>query len=296
MDDIKSISGPYYELTLELKRRLEKLPYVDAFWIHGSRAVGRGTADSDIDYTVLVTDAKSQEPKLMSLLSDLIEWDEVPGFYPEQMWPVARWKQGTGDFREISLRVCTTTSLMEMFSCLFSSECVPSGSERWLEPYQDTCFLRHQGAAQFLIVESFPVYDPHGYLQDLRKTVMAYPEEMSHQLVREFVGKLKVKLMWLTEHWVPKNKYTFVSDIRDILYYIAIAHYARNRRFMQNGLKRYHVDISELKPDIKADLDRLLAVDGKFFEENKSVFLRRIIEKLEGEMTAPLAERKGVEH
>ena len=80
MDDIKSISGPYYELTLELKRRLEKLPYVDAFWIHGSRAVGRGTADSDIDYTVLVTDAKSQEPKLMSLLSDLIEWDEIPGF------------------------------------------------------------------------------------------------------------------------------------------------------------------------------------------------------------------------
>ncbi len=284
MEDIKSISGPYHELTMEIKKRIEKLSYVDAFWIHGSRAVGRGTADSDIDYTIMVKDAKSYEGKLKELFDDLLEWDEVPGFFPEQMWPVATWKQQQKTFRDVSLRVCTTEDLLQMFDKLFSSERVKYRGERWLEPYQDTHFLRLQGAAQFLIVESYPVYDPHSHLEKLKKKVSEFPDELAWQIVRDFVEKLKIKLMWLTDDWTPKNKYTFVSDIREILYYIAIAHYARNKRFMQNGLKRYGRDMENMDPKIKEDVDRLFAIDEKFGEENKALYLQRIIEKLEGKL------------
>lgn len=282
--DLKKISGPYYELTMEIKNRIEKLSYVDAFWIHGSRAVGRGTADSDIDYTILVKDAKEQEPRLKELFDDLLEWDEVPGFYPEQMWPVASWKKTKESFSEVSLRVATTSKFTRMFDELYSLERVKHRGERWLEPYQDTKFLRLQGAAQFLIMESVPVYDPDGHLEKLKEKISEYPDDISRQVVREFIEKLKVKLMWLTDDWIPRNKYTFVSDIRDILYYIAIAHYALNKRFMQNGLKRYDNDLAELKPDIRAEMGRLLAIDDRFAEENKSPYLRRIIEKIEGKM------------
>ena len=260
---------------------MERLSYVNAFWIHGSRAVGRSRGDSDIDYTVLVKNAKEQEPKLKELFSDLLEWEEVPGFYPEQMWPVATWKQKQQTFRDVSLRVCNTDSFLKLFANLFSLDYVKHRGERWLEPYQDTYFLRHQGAAQFLIVESFPVYDPKGLLEELKKKVDDYPCEVSWHVVREFVEKLKVKLTWFTDNWVPNNKYTFVSDIREVLYYIAIAHYAANRRFMQNGLKRYDQDLDELQPDIREELGRLLAIDEKLDEENKSVYLKVIIDKLE---------------
>ena len=99
--------------------------------------------------------------------------------------------------------------------------------------------------------------------------------------MKDFVSRLRIKLRWHTDRWLPRGKANFVLAIQEILYYVAAAHYAKNRRFMRTlGLTRYHDDLATLKPDLRADLDRFLAIDDRFGRDNKSVSLRRIADKL----------------
>ena len=252
---------------------------MDAFWIHGSRAVGRNTSNSDIDYTFLVKNI-SDIKKLKKSLEDLTEWKEMPGFYPEQKWFTVSWKNRKGGFHDIGLHIITTGEFLKNFKNAFSMK-KANGDERWLEPYMDNRFLRLQGEIQFLVVESFSIYDPHDYLKNTKKRLLKYPKKFSEKIVNDFTNKLKIRLMWQGEPWIPRNKFNFICDIKEILYYIAIAHYAKNRKFMQSGLKRYHHDLNEMKPDIRMELDRLLAIDNKFGKEDKGIYLKRIIKKLE---------------
>ena len=53
------------------------------------------------------------------------------------------------------------------------------------------------------------------------------------------------------------------------------------KTFLMNSMKRWHQDMEHFKPNIKKDLDQLLSIGPKFGKENKSVYLKRIIKKLE---------------
>jgi hypothetical protein len=78
-----------------------------------------------------------------------------------------------------------------------------------------------------------------------------------------------------------RGKANFVLAIHDILYFIAAAHYAKNKRLMPTlGLSRYHRDLETLRPDLRRDIDRFLAIDAKFGRDNKATHLRRIVEQL----------------
>ena len=257
---------PYTKLTLEIEKRVKKLSYVDAFYIHGSRGINRHSPTSDIDYMFLLKNQKEDELKLRKALSDLVEFKKVRGWYPEQIWEVCCLKEKKQSFHDIGWHTTTTNYLLDKFSKLFSSK---------------EYFLQNQDNAQFMIVEARAVYDPKNYIKKLKKMVSKYPTKLSKEIVADMVENLKVKLMWNGVVWIPRNKYSFINDIRDIVWFIAVAHYAKNKAFLMNSMKRWHHDMDDFKPNIKADLDNLLSIDQNFGKENKSIYLKRIIKKFE---------------
>lgn len=147
----------------------------------------------------------------------------------------------------------------------------------WLERWQNTKFLGSQGQAQFMVRESVPVYDPQSILLALKNEVAKYSDEFSQQIVDMMTRYLEIKLQWFGDPWIPRSKYSFMVDMKEVLYFIAAAHYAKNKAFMQQGLKRYHLDLKTLKPNIQKDLDKLLAIDDKFEVEDKAQYLKNII-------------------
>ncbi len=256
----------YTKLTEEIKKRVEKLAFVDAFYIHGSRGVNRHSPTSDIDYMFLLKNQKTDEPKLRKALKDLIVFKKTRGWYPEQVWEVCEWKENSKHFHDIGWHTITTKEMLSTISKLFSTK---------------KYFLEHQDFAQFLVVEAKAVYDPNGYVKKLKSMVAKYPNSLSKDIVKEMVENLKVKLTWVSNNWTPRNKYSFVNDIRDIVWFIALAHYAKNKAFLMNSMKRWHQDMKSFKPNIKNDLDKLISIDANFSKDNKSIHLKKIIKKLE---------------
>ena len=281
MIDYKTASGPYLPLTEELLRRAQELEYVKGFWIHGSRSVGRNTEDSDIDYAFIV-EKKEDEERLAKSLSDILEWKERRGFYPEQIWTGPHWKEHAGEdnFRGIGMHFYGKQEFLDTFGNVFDDTPVEVEAAAGMDRWQNTKFLQVQGSVQFIVVESIPLYDPEGLLGTAREKALSYPDEFSQKIVDCMIKNLEIKLSWFGEPWIQRNKYNFISDIREVLYYIAIAHYAKNKTFIQNGLKRYHYDIKTFKPNIKQEVDELLKIDENFETENKSVYLKAILEKL----------------
>lgn len=281
MIDYKTASGPYLSLTEELLRRAQSLDFVRGFWIHGSRSVGRNTEDSDIDYAFIVEN-KEDEERLAKSLSDILEWKERPGFYPEQIWAGPHWKEHSGEdrFRGIGMHFYGKQEFFDKFDNIFDDAPVEVDGTSGLDRWQNTKFLQNQGGVQFIVVESIPLYDPENILAIVKEKALQYPNEFSRMMVDRMVRNLEIKLDWFSEPWIQRNKYNFVSDIREVLYYIATAHYAKNKAFMQNGLKRYHYDLESFTPDIKQGVDKLLAIDENFESEDKAIYLKTIIEKL----------------
>lgn len=284
MDNLKDNCGPFWPLVLEIKTRAEQHPYVDVFWINGSRGAGRHVEKSDLDCTVLVK-AEEYVDGFRQALDDLLEDGQHPGFYPEQVWSVTHWKEGPRDWLTgVSLSVGPTEAMLQACANLFDNTPEPYQGAfdiRHREPYMDTHFLSHQGLGNEFLY-GVPVYDPSGYFAQCRALVLQYPDDLSQAIVERFVGYLEIRLEWMLDRAVPRNKFNFISDIREVVYYIALAHYAKNKRFMEPGLKHYHYDLEVLQPDIRAELDCLLAIDDHFEQErgNKSLYLRQIIDKL----------------
>lgn len=258
---------PYTKLTQEIKKRVEKLPFVDAFYIHGSRGVNRHSSTSDIDYMFLLKNKKRDEPKLRRALKGLIVFRKVNGWFPEQIWEVCKWKENPKSFHDVGLHTITTREMLSIASKLFLNK---------------SYFLKHQDFAQFFVIEAKEVYDPLGYVKKLKSLVSKYPDKLSKEILKEMVKNLKIKLNWVGDKWISRNKYSFVNDIRDIIWFIAVAHYAKNKAFLMNSMKRWHQDMKSFRPNIKKDIDKLISIDSKFSNQNKTIYLKRIIKKLEG--------------
>ncbi len=275
MQDYKTASDRYLPLTEHFLELSKKLSYVKAFWVHGSRSVGRHVYKSDIDY-LFVLDNKQDKKEFEKELGRFVEWKDTKGFFPEQTWRGCRWNNN-GVLEKIGVHIYTEDEVNEMFSDFFNNEPMDVSGMTWLERWQNTKFLGSQGAAQFMVHESVSVHDPSGILPKLKSEVAKYPDECSKQIVDLMTGYLETKLRWFGDPWIPRSKYSFMVDMKEVLYFIAAAHYAKSKAFMQQGLKRYHLDIKILKPDIQKDLDRLLAIDDKFEVEDKAQYLKNII-------------------
>ncbi len=278
MQDYKIVSDRFLPLTEQLLELSKKLDYIKAFWIHGSRSVGRHVHTSDIDYLFVLEDQKSKEA-FEKELANFVGWKDTPGFFPEQTWRGCRWSN-KGVSEKIGVHIYTEDEVNNMFSDLFNDEPMDISVMTWLERWQNTKFLGSQGQAQFMVRESVAVYDPRDILSKLKNEVANYPEEFSRQIIDKMTHYLEIKLQWFGDPWIPRSKYNFMVDMKEVLYFIAAAHYAKNKAFMQQGLKRYHLDLPTFTPDIQKDLDRLLAIDEKFETEDKAQYLKSIISTL----------------
>jgi len=278
MSDYKEASDRFLPLTEQFLGLSKRLDYVKAFWIHGSRSVGRHMHASDIDY-LFVLDNPQDKNEFEKGLSNFVEWKDTPGFFPEQTWRGCRW-HNDGVSEKIGVHIYAESELKEMFVDFFNNDPIDISDMTWLERWQDTKFLGSQGQAQFMVRESVPVYDPQGTLSKLKSEVAQYSDRFSQHIVDMMTRYLDIKLQWFGDPWIPRSKYSFMVDIKEVLYFIAAAHYAKNKAFMQQGLKRYHLDLKTFKPDIRKDLDRLLAVDDKFETEDKAQYLKNIISTL----------------
>lgn len=278
MQNYKIVSDRFLPLTEQLLELSKKLDYIKAFWIHGSRSVGRHVHTSDIDYLFALDDQKSKKA-LEKELERFVEWKDTPGFFPEQTWRGCRWNN-KGSSEKIGIHIYTKDEVTKMFSDLFNDEPMDISGLTWLERWQNTKFLGSQGQAQFMVREAVAVYDPHDMLSKLKSEVANYSEEFSQQIVDRMTRYLEIKLQWFGNPWIPRSKYNFMVDMKEVLYFIAAAHYAKNKAFMQQGLKRYHLDLPIFTPNIQKDLDRLLAIDEKFETEDKAQYLKNIINAL----------------
>ncbi|MBW3015874.1 nucleotidyltransferase domain-containing protein [Candidatus Woesearchaeota archaeon] len=249
----------YTKLTQELKRRLSKLPYVDAFYIHGSRGAGRHTPISDMDYTVLIKD-KRYNNRLYKELEDILELENVPGFFGDALWPVHSWEG-----LDVGWHVIETGYLKKLVRDIFKSK---------------ENLLKFQDQAQFLIIEAKPVYDPKGLLKLFKSRLRKYPKRLADAVVEDRIKKLETKIMWIGEHGHYRNPFHFIENMHEIILFIAQAHYAKNRAFLMNSMKRWHQDMKLFKPNIKRDLDELVKIDKNIARYDKGKVLRRIIEKL----------------
>jgi predicted nucleotidyltransferase len=274
MSNYKEVSDRFLPLTEQFLELSKSLEYVKAFWIHGSRSVGRHVRSSDIDYLFVVN--KQNKKELKKELERFVEWKDMPGFFPEQTWRGCRWNNN-GVLEKIGVHIYTEDEIKEKFTNFFNNDPMDISSMTWLERWQNTKFLGSQGEAQFMVCESVAVYDPHGILAKLKSEVDKYSDEFSRQIVDMMTRYLETKLQWFGDPWIPRSKYSFMVDMKEVLYFIAAAHYAKNKAFMQQGLKRYHLDLETFKPDIQKDLDRLLAIDEKFDTEDKAQYLKSII-------------------
>lgn len=275
MQGYNTVSDRFLPLTERLLELSKNLKYVKAFWIHGSRSVGRHVHSSDIDY-LFVLDNKQSKKEFEKELEGFVEWKDMPGFFPEQTWRGCRWNN-KGVSEKIGLHIYTEDDVKEMFADLFNNEPMDISGVTWLERWQNTKFLGSQGQAQFMVRESVSVYDPQNILPALKNEVARYSDAFSQQIVDTMTSYLEIKLQWFGDPWIPRSKYSFMVDIKEVLYFIAAAHYAKNKAFMQQGLKRYHLDLPTFTPDIQKDLDRLLALDEKFETEDKAQYLKNII-------------------
>lgn len=275
MQDYKTVSDRFLPLTEQLLELSKKLDYVKAFWIHGSRSVGRHIYKSDIDYLFVLDNQKSKDT-FEKALANFVEWKDTPGFFPEQNWRGCRWNN-KGVSEKIGMHIYTEDEVNKMFTDFFNNEPMDISGMTWLERWQNTKFLGLQGQAQFMVCESVSVYDPQNMLPALKNEVAQYSDAFSQQIVDTMTSFLETKLQWFGDPWIPRSKYSFMVDMKEVLYFIAAAHYAKNKAFMQQGLKRYHLDLKTLQPNIQKDLDRLLAVDEKFETEDKAQYLKNII-------------------
>ncbi len=256
---------PYKQITEQIKKIVKKLSYVDSFYIHGSRGVGKHSSTSDIDYMFLLK-KKRYVKKLKKDLRDLLEFKRISSFCPGLMWETCTLREKSLQFNDIGFHAEETKQMLKIFSKLFKSK---------------KYFLKYQDHAQFLIKEAKVVYDPKGYVKKLKKLVSKYPTKLSKQIVKDQIQDLRTRLFWHGDPWFLKNKYTFIGDIKIDLFLIAQAHYAKNKTFLMNSMKRWHQNMKKFKPNIKKELDDLLRIDKNFSKEDKSIPFNKIIKKLE---------------
>jgi len=252
---------PYDKLTKEIKKRVSKLLYVDAFYIHGSRAVKRHTKTSDIDYTILSKDMKYKK-QLEIELNDILDIEYYPGFYGSDYWQICVWKEKKLD---IGWHVLETKLLKKLTAEIFKNK---------------TNLLKLQDNAQFLVMESLPVYDPKKLLAKFKAKLKRYPKPLADAIVKDRIKKLETKLWWMGDPCYYRNPFHFIENMKEVIFFIAQAHYAKNRKFLMNSMKRWNLDLKKFKPDIEKDLYNLTRIDAKLSKTDKSVFLRNIVHKL----------------
>lgn len=240
-----------------LKAALSPQPWVVAILHNGSTVAGTDQPGSDVDFTVIVRQARDRG-KVLGLLQQKFGYRYL-GL-----------DHGTLSFRarrKIGIAVADRPTVERWLRCLYQTP-------------ED--LLELQGVVQHKIVEAVPVYDPHELLANYQREVGTYPDKIRKAVSSQAIKSLEAAY----ENWGSRNEFNFVSELPPLLENICIALYALNRRLFMVPYKRLHADLTTLRPNIEAEMYRLVRSgrSARSRIEGKKV-LRRIIRKLRAAMS-----------
>ena len=230
---------------------LEREPSVRAVFLCGSHVTGLATAQSDIDFTVLVDDDAGVE----AVKARLAEAYEYLGDSHE----VPRYRAGRAE-----LAVC-------IYPQLWTDAWVANAFRSPEDLKQWQGWLRHK------VVDARPVSDPEGVLEEYQRQLADYPAELAGEVVTEALEYLRGEYL---EDCNFRNEFHFAYCLRDMLEQVGLALFALNRRFYAPPLKHWQQDLPELEPDLTADLAGLVSLSEGADLASRHGVLQRIVEKL----------------
>jgi pimeloyl-ACP methyl ester carboxylesterase len=224
---------------------------VAAVFHSGSQVVGAATADSDIDFTILIRepdDALFVRKRIASvfeyrgLCHDVDQYDFEGARLACTMWP----KRQADD----------------MVAAVFHSI---------------NGLLAFQGALQHKLVEAVAVHDPADLLRDYQRQLSQYPDALAKAVMARATKYLQEEYL---DDWTFRSRFHFAFTLRDMLEHIAVALYASNKRFFMPPLKRWPADLRQLRPSLESELFVLIDTDGGSALQPQQAALSAIVERL----------------
>lgn len=240
------------EICQLLESHLAKDSSVVAVFLNGSQAIGRATPDSDVDFTVLVTNEVAVV-QIQDRIADLFE----------KIDPC----HGVAQYRYA--HVCLCISIFPKSDVL-----------GWVEDAFRSAdqLLSSQAVLQHKFVESIPVLDPDGLLAHFQARLTDYPDNIAEEILSRSVAYLRSEYL---DDWGFRNIFHYSYCLQDILEHIGQALYAKNRRFYMPALKRWPGDLPTLKPNLENELAEMVSISPGCDLDNKRQALERIISRLE---------------
>ena len=230
---------------------LEREASVRAISLCGSHVTGLATAQSDIDFTVLVDDDAGVEA-VKARLADAYE-------YLGDSHEVPRYRAGRA----------------ELAVCIYP--------QPWTDAWVANAFrspedLRQwQGWLRHKVVDARPVYDPEGVLVEYQRQLEGYPAGLVDEVVTEALEVLSREYL---EDWNFRNEFHYAYCLRDMLEQVGLALFALNLRFYAPPLKHWQQDLPELEPDLTADLAELVSPSEGADLASRRAVLQRIVDNL----------------
>ena len=244
-----------------LARLAESAAGVEAFWVHGSRALGNFHDSSDLDVAYLVASPEAAK-SLKGALAELVAYE--PNFVEYFLDSTSEYWEYQG--LELGVHIYETPRFEERTARVFHSLAE---------------FELHQAFAQHVVVEAHPVYDPHGYVRAAQLAVRNFPDALRDELVELYLRRLRQKIIWWEKRPRWKSVFEELTDLHLIVNELARCHYALNKGFYMLGLKQYPDDLRWLLPDLNAEFEVITTVSPHDFRgERKRAVIRAAVEKL----------------
>ena len=264
----------FSNLTNDLLEASKTNDFIIGFWIRGSRAVGRETANSDIDYVFLVKEKKDYK-KVEKLLDNFLIKTNMPAYLGDGTWDEWQLKNG----QDIGIRFYTFDEIKNTVNKFYKNQ---------------DYFLDNMDTIQNVIVESNMLYDPKGKILKLKEKVENKPEDFLLDIAERLIIRLENKLVqWEGDRGVAKGPFQHISDMWHIIREIVFSHYLLNYEFSMNAMKRYHTgDLERFKPNIVKEMKIMVDIDYDLSNEKEKIkTLKKIIRKYRKELEKKRAKK-----
>lgn len=260
----KEING----LIKELKNFVRNVDYIDLFCLHGSRAAGRATKESDIDFYILFKgNANKIVPKLFHLIDKKTSLDKKEYFLK------IRFADFYGSHFElngkgVSIHFLETNVFERKLKSLFKNE---------------DNFKKYQYYARGWILEAIPLYNPKKLFKKFKK-YCKFNIKFQKDLINKKISALKLILPFAKKtikNAIKRGVYTFYFDLDELIRLIIDTIYLRNKAFQFSYHKTLKQDLKKFKPNIEKGLKYIIEKPNeKHYMQRKINVVQEIIKKL----------------
>lgn len=273
---VKSVNSnmDFQDLTNDLLEVSKSNDFIIGFWIRGSRAVGRETSNSDIDYIFLTKD-KKDFLKVEKLLDKFLIKTNMPAYLGDGTWDEWQLKNG----QDIGMRFYNYDEINYVVKNFYKNQ---------------DFFLENMDLIQNVIVESKILYDPKNKVSKLKEKIENKPQDFLLDVAERLIVRLENKLVqWVGARGIAKGPFQHISDMWHIIRELVFSHYLLNYEFSMNAMKRYHTgDLERFKPNVVKEMKIMVNIDYELTNEQEKIkTLKQIIRKYRKELEKKRAKK-----